>query len=146
MTTTKKLTIAVVALSLALVLVIGGTLAFITAQSNEVVNTFTYGNIQLTLTEENGTNSTGMSFEGVIPGSELEKDPTVTVLAKSESCYVYVLIDNQLGDAADYDIDEAWVAIGGADTKVLYRYSTTPVAKSDSDMSLPVFTTPKKSQ
>ena len=140
MTTTKKLTIAVISLSLALVLVIGGTLAFLVAESNEVTNTFTYGNIQLTLTEENGNNTTGMSFEGVVPGDELEKDPTVNVLANSEDCYVYVLVDNQLDTAAGYNIGADWEKIGESGTMALYRYGDDPVKKSDSDQPLPVFT------
>lgn len=143
MTTTKKLTIAVISLSLALVLVIGGTLAFLVAESNEVTNTFTYGNIQLTLTEENGKNTTGMSFEGVVPGDVLTKDPTVNVLANSEECYVYVLIDNQLGTAASYNIGSAWVKVDEytTGTKALYRYGDDSVKKSENDQPLPVFTT-----
>lgn len=142
MTTTKKLTIAVVALSLALVLVVGGTLAFLAAESNEVKNTFTYGNIQLTLTEKNGENTKGMSFDGVVPGDKLAKDPTVNVLANSEDCYVYVLIDNQLGTAASYNIGSAWVKVGEdtTGTKVLYRYGGDSVKKSSDDQPLSVFT------
>ena len=143
MTTTKKLTIAVVALSLALVLVVGGTLAFLATESNEVTNSFTYGNIQLTLTEEKGTNAKGMDFVGVVPGDKLAKDPTVNVIANSEDCFVYVLIDNQLGTAASYDIGSAWVKVGEdtTGTKVLYRYGDDSVKKSSDDQPIPVFTT-----
>ena len=88
MTTTKKLAIAVVALSLALVCVIGGTLAFLVATSNTVTNTFTYGEISLKLWEENKTNESGMNFTNVVPGDEWGKDPVITVVEGSETCYV----------------------------------------------------------
>lgn len=140
MTTTKKLVITVVALSLALVCVIGGTLAFLVATSNTVTNTFTYGQIELKLWEEGKSNETGKAYTNVVPGQELLKDPVVTVLQGSEKCYVYVLIDNQLGDAASYNIAEtAWTEVGTSGTKILYRYNTVVDAK-DSAQDLAVFT------
>ena len=97
MTTNKKLVVAVVALSIALVCAIGGTLAFIAAKSNSVINTFTYGKIALTLTETEGTKNNGVrEFENIVPGAEVEKDPTVSVLANSENCYVYAKVVNNV--------------------------------------------------
>ena len=139
MTTTKKLAIAVVALSLALVCVIGGTLAFLVATSNTVTNTFTYGEISLKLWEENKTNESGMNFTNVVPGDEWGKDPVITVVEGSETCYVYVLIDNQLGDAATYNIGSAWTKVGESGTKVLYRYNEI-VDATDAAKDLEVFT------
>lgn len=133
MTTTKKLAIAVVALSLALVCVIGGTLAFLVATSNTVTNTFTYGEITLKLWEEEKTNETGMNFTNVVPGDVLEKDPVVTVVKGSEACYVYVLIDNQLGTAATYNIDNTWTKVGESGTKVLYRYASVVDATEEAE-------------
>lgn len=123
MTTTKKLVIAVVALSLALVCAIGGTLAFLIAESDTVTNTFTYGTITLELSEKNKTDKDGLAFTNVVPGDVLDKDPVVTVVEGSEACYVYVLIDNQLGTAATYNIGEQWTKVGESGTKVLYRYN-----------------------
>ena len=125
MTTTKKLVVAVVALSLALVTVIGGTLAFLLDESNVVTNKFTYGKIEIVLTENNKADQDGLEFTNVVPGDVLEKDPIVTVNAGSEACYVYVLIDNQLGDAASYNIDTTkWIHVQDYTnaTKKLYRY------------------------
>ena len=125
MTTTKKLVVAVVALSLALVTVIGGTLAFLLDESNVVTNKFTYGKIEIVLTENNKADEDGLEFTNVVPGDVLKKDPVVTVNAGSEACYVYVLIDNQLGDAASYNIDTTkWIQVQDYTnvTKTLYRY------------------------
>lgn len=97
MTTNKKLVVAVVALSIALVCAIGGTLAFIAAKSNSVINTFTYGKIALTLTETKGTENNGVrEFTNIVPGADVEKDPTVSVLANSENCYVYAKLVNNV--------------------------------------------------
>lgn len=140
MTTNKKLVIAVIALSLALVCTIGGTLAFLVAKSNTVTNTFTYGQIALELSENNKTDKDGLEFTNVVPGDELDKDPVITVVKGSEACHVYVLIDNQLGDAATYNIDGAvWTKVGEAGTKVLYRYKEI-VDAADEAEDLKVFT------
>ena len=93
MTTTKKLVIAVVALSLALIAFAGTTLAWLTAESSEVENTFTYGKVALTLDEakvdEYGDPVTGAARVTenqykLIPGEEYTKDPIVHVTEESE--------------------------------------------------------------
>lgn len=143
MTTTKKLTIAVIALSLILVGVVGGTLAWLSATSETVTNTFTYGTITIKLEEPIGEGN-GYVFSRVLPGAQVEKDPTVTVVEGSEKCYVYVLIDNQLGDKATYDIDTTkWARIDGeTGTQALYRYligSDNIVDAFSADVEIPVF-------
>lgn len=141
MNTTKKLTIAVVALALSLVLVVGGTLAFLVAQSDVVTNTFTYGEITITLTETEGTDlgNGKREFGKIIPGDAVNKNPVVTVVAGSEKCHVYVLIDNQLGNDATYNIGSEWTKVEEDDTKVLYRYKDEVDATSEAQ-ELPVFT------
>lgn len=140
MTTNKKLVVAVIALSLALVCVVGATLAYLVAQSNVVTNTFTYGEISLELAEANKTDKDGLAFTGVVPGDEINKDPTVTVVKGSEPCYVYVLIENQLGAAATYNIDNAtWAQVETFQNAVLYRYNRIVDATTEAK-DLPVFT------
>ena len=150
MTTTKKLVIAVLALSLVLACTLGGTLAWLTATSGTVTNTFTYGEIEIELWENTVDNTgaltttkdtDGLLYEKIVPGDEINKNPTVTVNAGSEKCYVYVLIENQLGTAATHNIDTTkWTKIGDRDTKVLYRYNGIVDATSEAQ-NLPVFTT-----
>ena len=70
------------ALILALVLVVGcvvgGTLAWLTAESDAVTNTFTTSGITVTLEE-----TTGNEYK-MIPGYTIHKDPKATVVPGSE--------------------------------------------------------------
>ena len=152
MTTTKKLAIAVVALSLALVCAIGGTLAFLVAKSEEVVNTFTYGGIEITLTEKEGAvNDKGEHvFENVVPGAIVKKDPMVTVKADSENCYVYAKVENNVvlngAVVVTCNIDsDNWTLVekvenANGSVVSLYKYTGSDndiVAKTSSDTELP---------
>ena len=83
-----------------------GTLAYLT-DTDEVVNTFTVGNVNITL-DEADVDETGaiVSNERVkeneyhlIPGSVYVKDPTVTVKKGSEASYVRILVT--ISDMAD---------------------------------------------
>lgn len=72
----KKKTVALL-LSLVLVfgVIAGGTLAWLTAQSDTVVNTFTTSDINVKLAESKGvTTADGKSFK-MVPGKSIEKDP-----------------------------------------------------------------------
>lgn len=81
----KKKTIALVlACVLCVAIGIGGTLAWLTANSTPVVNTFTTSDINITLDETSG------DTYKMIPGYDIAKDPKVTVKAGSEACYVFV--------------------------------------------------------
>lgn len=113
----------IVALLLCAVLLVGasiaGTVAYLTSQ-DQVVNTFTVGNVQIYLDEidydKSETNPeagvTGRDKANVyhlLPGHEYDKDPTVTVKANSEECFVRMIMtinkQNEL-DAAFKAINE----------------------------------------
>lgn len=85
-----------------------GTLAWYTA-NDEITNTFTVGNIKMTLTEtkigtENQMTSEDQQYK-IVPGVEIKKDPTVTITANSEDCYVFVQVLDSLTDAEGISID-----------------------------------------
>ena len=110
----KKRTLA---LLLALVLVIGvaagGTVAWLTAKSDTVVNTFTYGDINITLAE-----TTGDTYK-IIPGVDIAKDPKVTVEAGSEACWLFVRVAEENWPTAtengtrkvNYAIADGWTKL-----------------------------------
>ena len=133
-----------VALVLSLVLlvggVIGGTVAWLTAKTDEVKNVFTTSDIGVTLEETTNTYK-------MIPGWTIPKDPKVTLEANSEACYVFVKIDEDLGawddnkaedkftDYLSYTVADGWTALtadkdGSALTGIYYRKVDTDIAKA----------------
>lgn len=107
--------IALLALVLVIGCVAGGTVAWLVAKTDTVVNTFTYGNIDIALAE-----STGTSYK-VIPGTTIKKDPTVTVKAGSEACYLFVKVEKVgMFTGMSYEIADGWTALEG-ENGVYYR-------------------------
>ncbi len=89
----KKGLALVLTLTLLVVCVVAGTLAWLTAQSDTVVNTFTASDINVKLAETKGESTTdGKTFK-MIPGYDLEKDPKAWVVSGSEDCYLFVKLD-----------------------------------------------------
>lgn len=101
----KKMFIAMLALVLALGCAVGGTIAWLTANTDPVVNTFTYGDIKIKLYEHEydaATNTLNTAVEvkevnnyKIVPGKNLPKDPTVKVLADSEACWLFVKVEEK---------------------------------------------------
>lgn len=111
----KKRISLVMALILVLSLAIGGTLAWLTTKTQEVKNTFTVGDINITLTE------TTTDYK-MVPGNEISKDPKVTVKANSEACWLFVKVDksSNFDSFMTYEIAEGWNALAGQEG-VYYR-------------------------
>ncbi len=125
----KKKTLALVlALTLLVAGVVGGTLAWLTDQTAEVKNTFTVGDINIGLTE------TTADYK-MIPGNTIAKDPTVTVKANSEACWLFVKVteSTDLKDFITYAIAEGWTALPGVDG-VYYR--EVPASAADQTFSV----------
>lgn len=90
--------VALLAVVLVIGCVVGGTVAWLTVKTDDVVNTFTFGNIDITLAEKT---------EGpykIVPGKTITKDPKVTVEAGSEDCYLFVkVVENNWPDFKEAD-------------------------------------------
>ena len=118
----KKGLALVLALTLLVVCVATGTLAWLTAKSDVVTNTFTSSDIKVKLEETEGTSVTGGKEFKMIPGYTIPKDPKATVLAGSEECYLFVKLekstnfDTYLG----YEVADGWTKLEGVDD-VYYR-------------------------
>lgn len=103
------------AMLLSLVLVIGcvagGTLAWLTATSNEVNNVFTTSDIGVTLEESKNLNLK------MVPGWTITKDPKATVTAGSEDCYLFVKVEKSANfdDFMTYAIAEGWTELSDTD-------------------------------
>jgi len=80
--------------ALALIAVsVGATIAYLT-DKDEVVNTFTVGDVQIDLneTDVDKDNDTKKNEYHLVPGQTFVKDPTVTIKANSEPSYVRIFV------------------------------------------------------
>ena len=126
----------VVVLVLAAVLVfgcaVGGTLAWLSAKTQTITNTFTYGDINITLTE------TPRDYK-MIPGETLDKNPAVTVINDSEACWLFVKIEKSanLDTFISYNVDSAWTALPGHDGVYYIDQNAVP-AGEENNVTYPV--------
>lgn len=123
-----------IAMTVALVLVValvsvGGTIAWLTDSTTPVTNTFTVGNIDITLAE-----TTGDSYK-MVPGNTIAKDPKVTVEGGSEACWLFVKIEEStnLTNFISYTVDSGWTKLQDG---VYYR----EVAATTTDTAFSVLT------
>ena len=118
---------AVLALVLVLGCALGGTVAWLVAESGPVTNTFTYGDINIALTE-----TTGEDYK-IIPGVDIAKDPKVTVEADSEACWLFVKVEEVgtfVADKVTYSVADGWTALTGQ-PGVYYREVGAVTADTD---------------
>ncbi len=91
----KKFLTAVVCIAVVVVFAAGGAVAWLTAETKSVTNTFTVGKVAIELNEtmntDTGTDGVNDAWTAqLIPGKEYAKDPVVTVKAESEDCWLFV--------------------------------------------------------
>lgn len=134
----------VLVLALALIVGVAGgaTFAWLTAKTDPVVNTFTYGDINIELKE-----TTGSDYK-IIPGVNIDKDPKVTVKKDSEACWLFVKVDEENWPTltyvdgentvrkVNYDIADGWTKGDGTSipANVYYRV----VNADDANQEFPV--------
>ena len=87
----KKVLVLAVSVCLVAILAIGGTLAYFT-DTDAKTNTFTVGNVDITLTEPNWEGSGSQDAPEVYPGEPLAKDPTVTNDG-ANPCFVRIKVE-----------------------------------------------------
>lgn len=106
----KKIMTLSLVVALAATAVIGGTLAYFT-DTEEETNTFTVGNVDITLTEPEWNADDAV----LIPGREIAKDPTITVEADSQRAYTFMEVQlsddfadllQTYADAKEYDLSD----------------------------------------
>ena len=138
----KKTLITILCTVLACSCVMGVTLAFLMDRTTTITNTFTIGSVDIDLTETKGTLENDLRTFKMVPGSTIEKDPTVTVKNKSEACWLFVKIEEgantyESGGVSEkfitYAIADGWTALAGVDG-VYYR----EVAATTADMPFSV--------
>lgn len=159
-TKTKALVLSLCAVLLVISTVFA-TMAFLTSQDT-VKNTFTVGEVSITLDEKDTDNSqTNTTTSGrdkaneyhLLPSQTYKKDPTVHVATNSEDCFVYVKVTNGIAEAeaqtgiyngdeyksiSDQITDLGWTQLVVNDKEVDGVYYKT-VAKEDANRDLVVF-------
>ena len=141
----KSLVSLAVAVSLIAVIGVGSTLAYFT-DNDAANNVVTMGHVDIELEEpqfaEANENNT---IENVVPNQTITKDPTITVVAGSESCYLRAKVeisDKLTADQAaelleNINIDdEKWVLSTDG-----YYYYQDKVEKAAEDQTVVLFDT-----
>lgn len=153
-TKSKALLLALCAVLLVAASVLG-TLAYLTSQ-DQVTNTFSVGSVSLTLDEQDvkpdGTKDTDDRVDSntyhLLPGHKYIKDPIIHIAENSESCWVFVKVENGIdayeaetttGENAYTDIAaqiaaNGWIALTDV-ANVYYKEYT----KGQKDNNLEVF-------
>ena len=140
----KKKTVALLLACVMLIgVAMGGTLAWLMDATPDVVNTFTVGDIEISLTETTGSNY------HYVPGATVSKDPVVTVHAPSEACWLFVkiaenknTIDGLSGEVVNYEVSDNvddsvdWVLVDSASN--VYGRKVDAIAKDAADVSFQV--------
>ncbi len=119
-----------------------GTLAYLTS-TDEVVNTFTVGNVKITLDEtdvdingvKDGETRVKANDYKLMPGHSYIKDPIVHIDANSEDCWIFVKIENGIADIEDTTTVAAQMTAKGwtpvAEGSNIYAYKEIVKAGAD---------------
>lgn len=99
---------------------VGGTAAWLAAKSEPIASTFTFGDINITLTETDPQEQPTK----IIPGVDIRKDLRVTVQADSVDCWLFLKV-KETGTFVDgkvtYSMDDGWKKGNGIPEGFYYR-------------------------
>lgn len=124
----KKISVKVLVIALVVIMlatgIIGGTLAWLVDQTDSVVNTFTYGDINIDLEEtptpDDDDNPDTNEYE-MIPGEDVVKDPKVTVKEDSKANWLFVKLEKSenFDDFMEYEMAAGWIPLKDAQGEVI---------------------------
>lgn len=152
MKTTKKALLLALCAVLLVVSTVFATMAYLTSTTQVVKNTFTVGKVKITL-DEAPVDVYGNIVEGarvteneykLLPGHFYTKDPTIHVVEKSEACYLFIKVTNDIAEieadgatVADQLAANQWVVVDAANG--IYG-KATPVDARNGAVNVAVFT------
>jgi len=137
----RKALVMVCMMALVACISVAATIAYFT-DSESVTNTFTVGNVAITMDEKNtdGKDAAGVANANLVrdtankyhlvPGVTYEKDPTIHVAENSEDCWLFVKVENGIADIETTDgaktiaaqmTDNGWTAVQGATNIYAYK-------------------------
>ena len=128
------------------------TVAFLTSTTDVVKNTFTVGNVTITLDEKDVDDSTPDKDRDVeneyhlVPGGEYEKDPTIHVQANSEDCYLFIKVKNDIASVEDSSstiesqiLANDWAVLSQEDDGSVIYYLSEKVESSEDVQDVYIF-------
>jgi hypothetical protein len=112
----SKIVVAIISLLSICSFVIGTSVAWLTSKTEDLVNTFTYGDINIKLDEtdtNDGDENINTNEYKMLPGNEITKDPKVTVIANSEDSYLFVKLtkSENFDNFMAFEIAEGWTLL-----------------------------------
>ena len=114
---------------------VGGTAAWLAAKSEPIASTFTFGDINITLTETDHQEGPTK----IIPGVDIPKDLKVTVKADSVDCWLFVKVEETgtfVNGKVTYSIDDSWTKGDGSQIPDNVYYREVNGATADSVFSV----------
>lgn len=114
---------------------VGGTAAWLAAKSEPIASTFTFGDINITLTETDPQEQPAK----IIPGVDIPKDLRVTVKANSVDCWLFVKVEQTgtfVADKVTYSMDDGWTEGDGSQIPDNVYYREVNAATTDSVFSV----------
>lgn len=114
---------------------VGGTAAWLAAKSEPIASTFTFGDINITLTETDPQEQPAK----IIPGVDIPKVLKVTVQANSVDCWLFVKVEQTgtfVADKVTYSIDDGWTKGNGSPIPENVYYRQVNGATADMEFSV----------
>lgn len=134
----KKILVLSLAALLLVAVSIGGTVAYLTAVTDEVENTFSPAGITITLTEATQSDGSALGTNSwnakLIPGETYKKDPKVTLTEADCDVYIFITVADNTNGAVSYKVDEGdgkWTKL---EDGVWYREATTAAVGTSWDI------------
>lgn len=114
----SKSIIITASLVIVLAIVIGTTYAWLSSKTTLLSNTFTYGDINISIIESDTNDEDGDSSTNsyvIMPGANITKDTKVIVESGSEDCYLFIKINkaNDFDKYMTYSVEDKWIKLDG---------------------------------
>ena len=110
----RKSLVAALGVVLVLLLAVGVTMAYLQGKTDTVINKFKDNEVDISINE-----TTGNDYN-ILPGTEQDKDPTLTVTATTPA-YAYVEITDNTQNLVTWELNDGWTALGTSYPNVYYR-------------------------
>ena len=134
----KKFLMMMLAMVLVCVVSVAGTLAYLTATTQSVKNTFVAAELADLVLDESKANGSNGNYTldtntrvqannyTVVPGVNLPKDPKVTVKGLEQTAYLYIEVIDALPSTITWEMRDTWTEVTGKTGKnggKIYAYN-----------------------